>query len=558
MNEKGVDSSKSEVIKEENKEEAKEENKEEESTRKRKLGTRKKMKSRKRRYIQNTSEDDNLNVVYQLVMDRYQDEIPKGFDRVLWGDLMVMFNPYDEDELEFTSGLEYSELEATWLHRSIQQGTHTIPDEYLLKFHNVADAKSLWNAINQGKGELGKILPMRTLASSTKVTIVQPRSEGIEGKPSIGYNGGAMHQRNESSSQSLEAQEANDRFSKADGYHAVPPPITGNFLTPRADISFVGLDEYAIRKKIIESKTTDLNTKPSETVVSKMRKVRSQRGVSTSSQAIQRSVAGHRSVEIEVALANMNLATKLIFQTRRFTMEAAIKEDRSLRDHAMNEICSKKGIKRDLCGKTSQQNEAGKHYLFSTEIDSLGKFDGKSDEGYLLGYSTTSKAFRVYNKRTKRVEENLHINFLEDQPNVTRTSPNWMFDLDFLTNSMNYIPVSVENHVNVDAVLTDSSPSESSSKLNDVQDSEDVADKEGQHQMNKSSVSTATTPYVSAASTPTSANAGESSFVYLGGKILIDVSTLPNVDLPVDPTMHDLEDDSDAFSNDGIFNGACD
>ncbi|GKC35785.1 putative ribonuclease H-like domain-containing protein [Tanacetum coccineum] len=63
-----------------------------------------------------------------------------------------------------------------------------------------------------------------------------------------------------------ESTPANDRFSKADGYHAVPPPITGNFLTPRADISFAGLDEYAIRKKIIESKTTDLNTKPSETV----------------------------------------------------------------------------------------------------------------------------------------------------------------------------------------------------------------------------------------------------------------------------------------------------
>ncbi|GJT41306.1 ribonuclease H-like domain-containing protein [Tanacetum coccineum] len=33
---------------------------------------------------------------------------------------------------------------------------------------------------------------------------------------------------------------ANDRFSKADGYLAVPSPITGNFLTPRADISFAG------------------------------------------------------------------------------------------------------------------------------------------------------------------------------------------------------------------------------------------------------------------------------------------------------------------------------
>ncbi|GJR45459.1 hypothetical protein Tco_1313562 [Tanacetum coccineum] len=57
MNEKGVDSSKSEVIKEESKEEVQKESKEEESTRKRKLSTRKKMKSRKRRYIQNTSEE---------------------------------------------------------------------------------------------------------------------------------------------------------------------------------------------------------------------------------------------------------------------------------------------------------------------------------------------------------------------------------------------------------------------------------------------------------------------------------------------------------------------
>ncbi|GKC40737.1 hypothetical protein Tco_1053121 [Tanacetum coccineum] len=64
---------------------------------------------------------------------------------------------------------------------------------------------------------------------------------------------------------------ANDRFSKADGYHIVPPPIIRNFLTPRVDISFAGLDEYVIRKKIIESKTTELNidtnkSKTSETV----------------------------------------------------------------------------------------------------------------------------------------------------------------------------------------------------------------------------------------------------------------------------------------------------
>ncbi|GJT24728.1 hypothetical protein Tco_0894665 [Tanacetum coccineum] len=61
---------------------------------------------------------------------------------------------------------------------------------------------------------------------------------------------------------------ANDRFSKADRYHAVPPSITGNFLTPRADISFAGLDEYAIRKKIIESKTTKPKDDTSESKTS--------------------------------------------------------------------------------------------------------------------------------------------------------------------------------------------------------------------------------------------------------------------------------------------------
>ncbi|GJX35909.1 hypothetical protein Tco_0247466 [Tanacetum coccineum] len=65
-------------------------------------------------------------------------------------------------------------------------------------------------------------------------------------------------------------------------------------------------------------------------------------------------------------------------------------------------------------------------------------------------------------------------------------------------------------------------------------------------------------PNVSAASTSTGANADESSFVYFGGKIPIDASTLPNVDLPIDPNMPDLEDTSDTLPNDGIFNGAYD
>ncbi|GJY22523.1 putative ribonuclease H-like domain-containing protein, partial [Tanacetum coccineum] len=81
-------------------------------------------------------------------------------------------------------------------------------------------------------------------------------------------------------------------------------------------------------------------------------------------------------------------------------------------------------------------------------IDHLGKFAGKSDEGFLVGYSLQSKAFRVYNLETKRVEENLHITFLENKPNVAGKGPTWLFDLDYLTDSMNYHPVISENQAN--------------------------------------------------------------------------------------------------------------
>ncbi|GKE44744.1 hypothetical protein Tco_1472028, partial [Tanacetum coccineum] len=74
-------------------------------------------------------------------------------------------------------------------------------------------------------------------------------------------------------------------------------------------------------------------------------------------------------------------------------------------------------------------------------LDSLGKFDGKSNEGFSVGYSLSSKAFRVYNTRTRRVEENLHIGFLENNPMIEGNGPKWLFDIDSLTQSMNYVPL---------------------------------------------------------------------------------------------------------------------
>ncbi|GJT31524.1 retrovirus-related pol polyprotein from transposon TNT 1-94 [Tanacetum coccineum] len=74
-------------------------------------------------------------------------------------------------------------------------------------------------------------------------------------------------------------------------------------------------------------------------------------------------------------------------------------------------------------------------------IDHLGKFDGKVNEGFFVGYSLNNKAFRVFNNRTRIVEENLHIRFSESTPNVIGSGLDWLFDIDALTRTMNYEPI---------------------------------------------------------------------------------------------------------------------
>nr|GEY63342.1 retrovirus-related Pol polyprotein from transposon TNT 1-94 [Tanacetum cinerariifolium] len=53
--------------------------------------------------------------------------------------------------------------------------------------------------------------------------------------------------------------------------------------------------------------------------------------------------------------------------------------------------------------------------------DHLEKLDDKADEGFFVGYSLNSKAFIVFNSRTRIVEENLHIRFSESTSNVIGT-----------------------------------------------------------------------------------------------------------------------------------------
>ena len=58
--------------------------------------------------------------------------------------------------------------------------------------------------------------------------------------------------------------------------------------------------------------------------------------------------------------------------------------------------------------------------------DQLGKFESKADEGIFMGYSTRSKAYRIYNKRTKTIVESVNVKF--DESDLERTTEKMVED----------------------------------------------------------------------------------------------------------------------------------
>ncbi|GJR39018.1 putative reverse transcriptase domain-containing protein [Tanacetum coccineum] len=103
------------------------------------------------------------------------------------------------------------------------------------------------------------------------------------------------------------------------------------------------------------------------------------------------------------------------------------------KSRVMNQFCEIKGIKREFSvARTPQQNreaerknktliKAARTMLADSKLPTTFWSEAVNtacyaDEGFFVGYSTNSKAFRVFNSRTRIVEENLHIKFSEDTP----------------------------------------------------------------------------------------------------------------------------------------------
>nr|KYP49518.1 Retrovirus-related Pol polyprotein from transposon TNT 1-94 [Cajanus cajan] len=82
-----------------------------------------------------------------------------------------------------------------------------------------------------------------------------------------------------------------------------------------------------------------------------------------------------------------------------------------------------------------------KCFVLNNGKEQLGKFDAKADEAIFLGYSTNSKAYRVYKKRTLIVEELVHVVFDETNKQETRQT-----EIEDLTDLLDQPPLESESN----------------------------------------------------------------------------------------------------------------
>ncbi|GJX10483.1 hypothetical protein Tco_0200342, partial [Tanacetum coccineum] len=99
-----------------------------------------------------------------------------------------------------------------------------------------------------------RIVPMETLVNALVV------QDGID-KGGIGYdsqiNGNeVVHSVFNIRESNVDDSPVNDRFKTGEGFHAVPPPYTGNYMPSRPDLSFVGLDDSVYKTKVSKTETS--------------------------------------------------------------------------------------------------------------------------------------------------------------------------------------------------------------------------------------------------------------------------------------------------------------
>ncbi|GJS56016.1 putative ribonuclease H-like domain-containing protein [Tanacetum coccineum] len=121
----------------------------------------------------------------------------------------------------------------------------------------------------------------------------------------------------------------------------------------------------------------------------------------------------------------------------------------------MLEFCGNKGIKQEYSNaRTPQQNGVAER-MNKTLIEAARTMLADSLLPTTFWAEAVSTACYIFNSVLGKFDGKSNEGFLVDKPNVKGVGYRWMFDIDYLTDSMNYIPVSLENQANPHAGISE-------------------------------------------------------------------------------------------------------
>nr|GEW03812.1 hypothetical protein [Tanacetum cinerariifolium] len=309
----------------------------------------------------------------------------------------------------------------------------------------------------------------------------------------------------------------NDRFVPSGGYHAVPPPVTRTFMPPKPDLVFhtPPSDENEHLTFNVQLSPTkpeqDLSSRPSAPIIEdwvfdseeddmpqvskdvpsfaqtsklvksprhsgKLRKLVLSVKVDCDFHARKLAHRTYASRDIHKQYAPVNHSkfhlhkvsaaappkSQSVLTTADRTVSAAkpiLSMTRpKLASHAVSN--SKSPLRRHLPRHSSStsSNSPPRVTTAKGNLQQALKDKWVIDSGcsrHITGNMSYFKAFRVFNSRTRIVQETLHVNFMENKPNVVGSGPAWLFDIDSLSQTMNYHPVITENQTNSNAGFQD-------------------------------------------------------------------------------------------------------
>nr|GEW41859.1 hypothetical protein [Tanacetum cinerariifolium] len=239
-------------------------------------------------------------------------------------------------------------------------------------------------------------------------------------------------------------------FVPSGGYHAVPPPVTGTFMPPKPDLVFhiPPYDEnehLAFNVQISPTKPEqDLSSRPSAPIIKDWVSDSEEDNIPQVSKDVPSFAQSSELVKSPRHSGQLFQAPIPVTPAVSFRSKPHSKGSRRLPKLVLSVKYAPVNHSKSPLHKVTAAAPPQFQSVLTTAARSVFFLSSKDETTPVL------KTFipGLENLLSLKVKETLHVNFMENKPNVAGSGLAWLLDIDSLTRTMNYQLVIAENQTN--------------------------------------------------------------------------------------------------------------